>query len=236
MRQGQGRWRRLADLLRDAAQGVEVGPAVAGVAAELLGVVHVSLTFVVGESPVEAVGNSETAVALCLRQFTLGEGPSVVAMRTGSPVLVPDLAAEAPRMPMLAADPVAQDVGAIFAFPLRVGGALVGTMTGSRAAPGPLTEEQYTDGLIVATLATIALLQREAGATLGRIVVDFEPLDDPTAALHDIVQIAAGMVSELLGVTIVEALVRMRAHAFASDATLLGIARRIVAGELRLPR
>ena len=222
--------------MRDAAQGVEVGPAVAGVAAELLGVDHVSLTLIVAGEPAGVVGTSAAAIALCRRQFTLGEGPSVHAARSGMPVLVPDLAAESAHMPMIVADPVARDVGAIFAFPLRVGGALVGVMTGSRSVPRPLTEEQHTDALIVATLATIALLQLEADASLGHVGMRFESLPDPTAALHDVVQIAAGMVSEQLGVSIVEALVRMRAHAFGSDLALLDVARRIVARELLLER
>lgn len=233
---GNGRWQRLADLLRDAAQGDEVGPSIARVASELLGVDDVSLTFVVAGVPTSTVGSSDAAVALCRRQFTLGEGPSVVAMRTGEPSLMADLTAGAAATPLLVEDPAARDVGAVFAFPLRVGGALVGVMTAHRAAPGPLSAAEHTDALILTTIATVALLQAEAGASLGRVEVAFDPIPEATAALHDDVQIAAGMTSEQLGVTIVEALIRMRAHAFAEDRPLEDVARAIVARTLRLER
>ena len=53
-----GRWRRIADLLRDASDGAPIGSAIASVATEFLGVEHVSLTFVVAGQPVSTVGNS----------------------------------------------------------------------------------------------------------------------------------------------------------------------------------
>lgn len=229
-----GRWRRIADLLRDASDGEPIGAAIAGVATEFLGVEHVSLTFVVAGQPVSTVGNSEDATELCRLQFELGEGPAIQAVRTGAPVLVEDVTdpARVANAPLLL--PLARErgVAAMFTFPLRVGEALVGVMTGHRATAGPLTPEQYADGLIVSTLATIGLLQVEAGGSVGAVEVRF----DPGTGLHAVVQIAAGMVSEQLEVSIVEALVRMRAHAFAQSITLDEVAREVVDRRLRLER
>lgn len=229
-----GRWRRIADLLEAAGEGSSVGPALAEVAAGLLGVDDVSLAFVVAGRPTSTVGSSAVAVTLCERQFALGEGPSVAALTADEPVLEDDLASADARLrvPFLSDDAERLGARAIFAFPLRVGGARVGVMTGHRAVSGPLSPIQYTDGLLVATLATIAMLQMEAGSALGRIDVEAEV----SSGLHDTVQIAAGMVSEQLGVTIVEALVRMRARAFVEDVRIDELARRIVARELRMER
>lgn len=203
-----GRWRRIADLLRDASDGEPIGSAIAAVATDFLGLEHVSLTFVVAGQPVSTVGNTEVATDLCRLQFELGEGPALQAMRTGAPVLIDDVTdpariAQAPLLLPLAHE---RGVAALFAFPLRVGEALVGVMIGHRESPGALTAEQYADGLIVSVLATIGLLHIEANDVVGPAEVRF----DPGSELHAVVQIAAGMVSEQLEVGIVEALVRSR--------------------------
>lgn len=229
-----GRWRRIADLLHEASDGTPIAMAIAAVATEFLGMDHVSLTFVVAGEPVSIVGNSDDAEELCRLQFELGEGPAVQAIRTGAPVLIDDVSeaafvASAPLFLPLARQ---RGVGAVFAFPLRLGEALVGVMTGHRERSGPLEPEQYADGLIVSTLATIGLLQVEAGASVESVEAHF----DPGIGLHAVVQIAAGMVSEHLGVSIVEALVRMRAHAFAQSEPLDEVAHALVGRRLRLER
>lgn len=229
-----GRWRRIAELLEASAGGSAVGPDFAQVAAELLGVEHVSLTFVVAGRPMSTIGNSEVAVSLCERQFELGEGPAVAALAADVPVLEEDLTSAAARVraPVLTAEAAALGAVAMFAFPLRVGGARVGVLTGHRSNAGTLDAERYSDGLVVSSLATIMLLQQDAGPALGRVDVD----PSASSVLHETVQIAAGMVAEQLEVTIVEALVRMRARAFAEDLSIEELARRIVAREHRLRR
>jgi len=84
----------------------------------------------------------------------------------------------------------------------------------------------------VSSLATIMLLQQNDGPALGRVDVDPSAL----SVLHETVQIAAGMAAEQLEVTVVEALVRVRAQAFAEDLAIEELARRIVAREHRLRR
>ena len=235
-----GRWRRIADLLGDASAGKPVGPAVAEVVAELLGVDDVSLTLLVAGEPVSTVGTSATAVALCERQLLLGEGPSVDAVRTGQPQLLDDLDATAAheRMPVLLSDPLLDGVGAIFSFPMRVGGAQVGVLTAHRSVAGPLSSEQHADGLTATTLATIAMLHLAAGGGLGSGVGAADAAagfaGDPAWVLDSVVQIAAGMVSEQLRVPIVEALVRIRAHAFATGDRAEDVASAIIDRELRL--
>jgi GAF domain-containing protein len=228
-----GGWQRVADLLRDASEGAQVGPEVAAVAAELLGVDDVSLTLVVAGQPQVTFATSDAAASLCGRQFALGEGPTVAALRSGVPTLLEDLALDrcAEQAPVFAMEALAARVTAVFAFPLRVGGALLGTMTAFRRRPGPLSAEEYADALILSTLVTVAMLQLQADEA-ERATSD----TDGVAALRAVVQVAAGMVSEQLDVSVVDALVRLRAHAFVSGVSNEEVARRVVARELRLER
>jgi hypothetical protein len=236
--EGSGVWRRVADLLRAADEGERVGPAVARVAADLLGVDDVSLTIVVDGQPVSTVATSDFAAALSRRQFALGEGPTVAALLSGDPMTVDDLRSGDGRAdaPVLTSEAWAQGAGAMFAFPLRMGAAVVGVMTGHRALPGPLTTVQYTDALILSALVTLALLENEAGGSLGRTDGALATVPDLEAGMHAVVQVAAGMVSEQLDVPILEALVRVRAHAFAVDEDVHVVARRIVEREFRMER
>jgi hypothetical protein len=232
----QGRWRRIADLLDEAAAGRKVGPAVAEEVAGLLDVDGVSLAMVVAGQPVAVVGTSDLAVELYDRQAVLGEGPSMDAVRTGAPQLVESLGGSDAlrRMPALSQEPVLADVGALFAFPLRIGGASLGVLTAHRRSPGPLGADGYSDALSVSALVTIAMLHEvgtesdPSGPGPG-----YTPLD-PAGVLDDVVQIAAGMVAEQLAITVVDALVRIRAHAYATGQGLVAVARSIVRRETRL--
>jgi len=228
-----GRWRRIADLLQAASDGDVVGRSLAELATEFLGADHTSLTFVADARPVSSLGGP-AAVDLCRLQFALGEGPAWDAVRVGDPVLIDDVsAAESEnRWPRFLAAARERRIGAVFAFPLRIGSSLVGVMTAHRAAAGPLTDEQYADALIVATLATIGMLQIEAGGSLGRVEARFSTESGPGA----VVGVAAAAVSEQLGVTVVEALVRIRARAFVEGRDIEQVARDIAEGRLRLER
>jgi transcriptional regulator with GAF, ATPase, and Fis domain len=231
---GQGRWRRIADLLQEAAAGADVASAVAEVVAELIGVDDVSLMLVAAGQPVVSSGTSALAVGLAERQIALGEGPSVEALGTGASVELVDLRSvdALDRAPVFISEARSEGVGAMFAFPLRIGGALVGVLTGTRASAGPMSAGQYADALIVSTLATIALLHEGTGASSAR----WAQVLDQASILDGAVQIAAGMVAEQLDVTILEALVRMRAHAFAVDEPIEDVARSLIARERRLER
>ncbi|MFD0524435.1 GAF domain-containing protein [Paractinoplanes durhamensis] len=70
-------------------------------------------------------------------QFTLGEGPCLEAFNRRRPVLVPDLADESPgRWPAYLPALHEQGVQAVFAFPLQIGAARLGTLDIFRGRPG----------------------------------------------------------------------------------------------------
>lgn len=163
-------------------------------------------------------------------QFALGEGPCLDAHLDDRPVLEPDLAAPASfRWPAFSAPAVDAGVRAIFGFPLRLGAVRVGALNLYRDRPGPLSEDEYADTLIMAGVAANAVIVAQADAPAGTLARDL----DETADLQVVVHQASGMVSVQLGVDVREALVRLRAYAFGHERALRDVARDVVARRLR---
>ena len=158
-------------------------------------------------------------------QFVLGEGPCVDAFAERRPVLTPELAGRAmKRWP--AYGPAAYDAGvrAVFAFPLQIGAARLGVMDVFRREPGSLTGEQFGTAFVFADMTVEALLDRQEGAGDRG---DAGELDTAFPHRSQLFQ-AQGMVMVQLGISIGEALVRLRAYAYAENRRLDEVARDIV--------
>jgi len=164
-------------------------------------------------------------------QFDLGEGPCVDAFRLGRPIMEPDLAQPAERR-WVAFSGAALEAGvaAIFGFPLLIGDSRLGAMDLYRHRPGRLTDGQRTDALLLAGIVARRILLAQALAPLGTLAPEVGDQADLRLAVHQ----AAGMVSAQLGVTIAEAMTRLRAHAFGSGRTLQEVAEDVVGRRLRL--
>ena len=156
-------------------------------------------------------------------QFVLGEGPGIDAFAARRPVLTADLADAAVRhWPVYAPAAGGDGVRAAFAFPLQMGAARLGVLDVYRDRVGSLTgaELRTALGLAEITMATLLDLHEDDAAVLDV---------GHRAALFQ----AQGMVMVQLGVSIGEALARMRAHAYAEDRRLEEVARDVVDGRLR---
>ena len=163
-------------------------------------------------------------------QYTLGEGPCVDAWQEGRPVLEPDLAdPSTPRW--LAFTPPAVEAGAraVFGFPLHVGAVRLGALNLYRDRPGPLSDEEYADALVLAGVVAQAVLGMQAQAPPGALPTELEK----GANFRFVVHQASGMVAVQLGVSVGEALVRLRAYAFGNDRLLDDVAAEVVGGQLR---
>jgi len=164
-------------------------------------------------------------------QYALGEGPCVDAYRQDKVVAEPDLADPAiPRWFAFSPPALGAGVRAVFGFPLRVGAVRLGALDLYRDSPGPLSGDQHADALVVAEVAARWVLEAQAGAPPGAIARELEIGAD----FHYIVHNAAGMVSVQQGVSVAEALIRLRAFAFSHDRLLGDVARDVVARTLRL--
>jgi hypothetical protein len=171
------------------------------------------------------------AVALRLEdlQQTLGEGPCMEAHRTHMPVLEPDLAGSA-RWPAFAREAVTAGAASLFSFPMRIGAVSLGALSIYRAQSGDLTDDQYLDARAMAqaaAVAVVALQDRADGEELGP---DLDVLASHRAEIHQ----AAGMVSVQLEVNVAEAMVRLRARAYADGRSLAEVAADVVARRLSL--
>jgi hypothetical protein len=166
-------------------------------------------------------------------QFLLGEGPCVDAFAERRPVLTAELTSQVmARWP--AYGPAAYDAGvrAVFAFPLQIGAARLGVLDVFRRQAGSLTGEQLSTAFVFADLTVEALLDHQEGA-----VDRADGGDLGTDVLHRprLFQ-AQGMVMVQLGISIGEALVRLRAHAYAENLRLDDVARDVVNRTLRFDR
>lgn len=164
-------------------------------------------------------------------QYTFGEGPCLDAHQENRPVSEPDLA-EVGAIRWLAFTPPAVAAGAraVFGFPLQVGGVRLGALNLYRDRPGPMTDGQYADSLVLADVAAQALLAMQAHASPGALGAELEE----GANFRFVVHQASGMVAAQLGASVGEALVRLRAYAFGTDRLLADVAEAVVARKLRL--
>ncbi len=94
-----------------------------------------------------------------------------------------------------------------------------------RDQPGPLSDEQHADALVMADVAAQAVLVLQANATPGRLAAELEKGAD----FHYVVHQASGMVVGQLEVSVGQALVRLRAYAFGNDRPLVEVADDVVA-------
>ena len=185
----------------------------------------------IGNQPHASICTTDGVSALIEElQYTLGEGPCVDAYRFGRPVLEPDL--EAPlvaRWPAFTRSAIAGGARAVFGFPISVAAVRLGALNLYRDRPGPLTSEQHTDASILAAVAGRAVIAMQYGAEPGALGAELEAGTNFRLVVHQ----ATGMVAEQLGISVTEALIRLRAHAFTQDRPVADVANDVVAGRLR---
>ena len=201
------------------------------VCADVAGMSGAGIMLMAGDEQQGSVCSSNAVSGLIEElQYTLGEGPCVDAYQQESPVHEPDLVD--PRTPRwLAFSPPAIEAGAraVFGFPLQVGSVRLGALNFYRDRAGPLDDEQYADALVLAGVAGRAVLGIQAKAPPGALAAELEE----GANFRFVVHQASGMVAVQLGVSVGEALLRLRAYAFGNDRLLAEVAEEVVGRGLR---
>jgi hypothetical protein len=201
------------------------------VCADVLAMTGAGVMLMSGDVPSGSVCSSNDVSELIEDlQYTLGEGPCIDAYSQQWPVLEPDLAdPTVPRWIGFTPPAVAAGARAIFGFPLQIGSVRLGALNLYRDEPGPMTDDQHADALVVSEVAARAVLDMQAHAPPGAIAAELSDSD-----FRFVVHQASGMVSIQLGVSIAEALIRLRAYAFANDRALTEVAEDVVARRIRL--
>jgi hypothetical protein len=194
------------------------------VASELIQVTGAGIMVLADGTPQASLCTTGSVSALIEDlQYTFGEGPCIDAHRTGAVVAEPDLAlATALRWPAFTPKVLAAGARAVFGFPIRIGAARIGALNLFRDETGALSDDQHSDALVMADVIARTLLILQAGAPAGSLPAQLD-ID-----FHSAVHQAAGMVSIQLGVSVGEALVRLRAYAFGTDRALTEVAHDVV--------
>jgi len=221
------RWPRVAELL--AAYGPDVAAMCDACVAHLPGVSGVGVA-VMTRLPAQEVRYASDRVSERIEelQVVLGEGPCVDAFSAGVPVLAADLGQGTwvRRWPAFVPEALAAGAGALFALPLQIGAARVGVMDLHRVAPGALEGQELAAALVFADATTQALL-------IEAHVRGMEGVPDLYQSYRAVVHQATGIVKAQLNVTIAEAMVRLRAYAYAEERPIEDVARDVVGRRLR---
>jgi hypothetical protein len=165
------------------------------------------------------------AVSIEHLQFELGEGPGVDAVRQDGPVLRSELRTATGEWPLFAPAAVAEGAEAAFAIPLNVGGIRLGVLDLYRDAPGGLHDGILSDALAFADAATAVLLHLQA---LSRPSGTLHPQLTGFAADRAEIHQATGMISAQASVTLVDALLLLRARAYSTGRTMLDVSRDVL--------
>lgn len=168
-------------------------------------------------------------------QFTYGEGPCLDAVARRGPVIVADLADPAEnRWPAYGPAMLAHQIRGIYAMPIVLAGEYVGALDLFQAQPAVFSGDQVMGVVSAAALAQLPLLD-VLDTSLDQGVV---PGSDAWAELNILtraeVSQATGMLMAQLNIDAPAALVRLRAHAYATGRSATDVARDILERRLRL--
>ena len=198
---------------------------------ELLMVSGAGITVMGGGQTGQLCVSSQRMATLEELQFTMGVGPCQDAFRTGQPVHAPNLGVAAvSRWPAFVTMARGAGIGSVFAYPLALNGAKIGVMTLYQDLEGELSTVQHDDSIAMAEVLTETVLSLQDAAPEGVLAEGLQEAVSYRAEVHQ----ASGMVSIQLKIPVAEAVVRIRAHAFARDLPVGVVAAEIVARRLRL--
>lgn len=169
-------------------------------------------------------------------QFTFGEGPCLDAVERRAPVVAADLAhRDELRWPAFRPALVAQAIRSVYTAPVVVAGEYVGALDLFRTLPGDWHADTSAGAMVAAQLATLPFMDLLADDSVAAIT---DPTSDTWAELSQFaraeVSQATGMLVAQLDVTPAQALVRLRAHAYATGRSATEVARDIIEHRLRL--
>jgi hypothetical protein len=202
-----------------------------GACVDVLAVAGAGITVMTGGQAGPVCVSSPRMAALEDLQFTMGEGPCQDAFRSGRPVHAPrlDLSVFA-RWPSFVDLAYETGIGAVFAYPLSSNGSKVGVLTLYQDDEGELSALQHGDSMALAEVITETVLSLQDAAPAGVLASGLEEAVAYRAEIHQ----ASGMAAIQLQIPVAEALLRIRAHAFAHGQPVRVIAADIVGRGLRL--
>lgn len=178
-----------------------------------------------------AVGSDDRAAELEELQLTLGEGPCIDSFTTGRLVLHADLSAPgSDRWPAYTPAALQMGVRGLISYPLRIGGIQLGVLDLYRDQPGLLDDADLSLALHYADAAVMLVLYLQTGVEGGEEEADSSTIRRLELEFHGHPEVhqATGMVSVQAAVGLTEALLLLRARAFAEGRTVAAVAREVI--------
>ncbi|MGW0660920.1 GAF and ANTAR domain-containing protein [Streptodolium elevatio] len=170
--------------------------------------------------------SDEQVRLLELFQLQNDEGPCLECYRTGTPVTVPDLAAEAERWPRFV--PVARQCGfsAVQTVPMRLRDDVVGALNLFRAEPGPFDAVDTPIAQALADVATISLLQQRSTDRSDALNEQLQHALNSRVLIEQ----AKGKLAERRNIDMEQAFTALRGYARSHNRRLSDLARAFVDG------
>ncbi|MHB1905987.1 MAG: GAF domain-containing protein [Acidimicrobiales bacterium] len=213
---------------RSGAGGLSLCP----VAAELTGVDGAGIALATdGQGVTSLCTSGRLAHQLMELEMALGDGPAADVARTGEVTGEADLRAPAyARWPLYVPEALAVGALAVFGFPVRIGAVRFGALTLCRESPGELSTEQRVDAGLMASVVARAVLAMRAGSPDGSLLEELRGGPELDFRVHQ----AAGMLAVQGSTSVRDALVALRARAYASGTELSTLAHRVVTRQTSL--
>ncbi len=169
--------------------------------------------------------SSEQSRLLELLQVEADVGPCLEAYRTGQPVLVEDLAADAARWPAFAKRAAEYDFRSVVALPLRLRTERVGALNLFSEGTGPMTAADVAVGRALADVTTIGILHQ-------RLLTRSELVNQQlqTALNTRLIIEPKGVLAERGAIDMDRAFNLLRGHARRTNRRLAELARDVVDG------
>lgn len=158
-----------------------------------------------------------------LFQLQIDEGPCLDSYADGSPVSVPDLAAEQQRWPRFVPAAAKAGFASVHAVPMRAASTVLGALGLFGTHAGDLDDADLLIAQTLAHIASVAILQEHA-ATPASVLPQLR------SALNSrvVVDQAKGFVSERLGIPIEDAFALLRRHARTQGQQLTELSRSLI--------
>jgi hypothetical protein len=161
-------------------------------------------------------------------EFTVGEGPGIDAFNSSVPVLVEDLASADERWPLFSGAALRIGARSIYSFPLHFGVITLGALTLSSEQPGSLAGTDLSQVPLVTEVVMSVILHMQADDASDSLAWSLDVGDD-RAVVHQ----ATGMIATQLDCGLDEALLRLRARAFADETAIDDVAEAVIQRQVR---
>jgi hypothetical protein len=206
------------------------GFALCAVAAEFMALDGAGIALVSdGEDLTALCTSNHAAGALMNLELTLGEGPATDAARGNANEDTNLLGASESNWNTYRPEAVALGARAVFGYPVRLGAIRFGALSLFRNSPGPLQSGQSSDAYLLASVIGRAILAIEAGGSPNGLVGELNGASMLDFRVHQ----AAGMLAVQGSLSVKDALVALRAHAFGIGCQLSELAERVVSRSTR---